>query len=279
LAATQDLLPSTTLTLPHHLAYFCSVVDQQPYQKQVKMQRLLFALAFLAVPTESFVDACRNRPPTTAFVSSLKVTSRIGQSSSSTSISSQIDESSSSHNEPSARRSFLTTSAVIATTAAFGSSGMLLPPPFVPKAYALGPVKLNLIPTKISAAPCPPSKPIPGEKAMKGMRGICVTVQADLEDLAPKELIKVGVYGFVVDGETGDSVLANNPDLSTDAGQFAMIESVTPQDKSVTFEFVAAVPVEKDLRQYDNGIGPLNFESLRLISFPGGQQFGGKHPS
>ena len=111
---------------------------------------------------------------------------------------------------------------------------------------------------------------------MKGMRGLCVTVQADLQDPPPKELNKVGVYGFVTDGETGDSVLANNPDLSSDAGQFAMIEVVRPGDTKVVFEFVAAVPVEKDLRPYANGIGPLNFESLRLISFPGGQQFGGK---
>lgn len=53
-----------------------------------------------------------------------------------------------------------------------------------------------------------------------------------------------------------------------------MIETVTPKDKKVTFEFVAAVPADKDLSKYDNGIGPLSFESLRLISFPGGQQYG-----
>lgn len=64
---------------------------------------------------------------------------------------------------------------------------------------------------------------------------------------------------------------------STDAGQFAMIESVTPKDKKVEFEFVAAVPADKDLSKYDNGIGPLEFESLRLISFPGGQQYGGTY--
>ena len=65
---------------------------------------------------------------------------------------------------------------------------------------------------------------------------------------------------------------------STDAGQFAMIESVTPKDKKVEFEFVAAVPVDKDISKYENGIGPLTFESLRLISFPGGQQFGAISP-
>jgi hypothetical protein len=80
---------------------------------------------------------------------------------------------------------------------------------------------------------------------MKGMRGLCVTVEADLDDFAPKDLEKVGVYGFVTDGESGESVLANNPDLSTDAGQFAMVESITPKTRRVEFEFVAAVPQEK----------------------------------
>ena len=55
----------------------------------------------------------------------------------------------------------------------------------------------------------------------------------------------MGVYGFVTDSDTGESVLANNPDLRTDAGQFAMIETVTPQDKTVVFDFVAAIPRDK----------------------------------
>jgi hypothetical protein len=86
-----------------------------------------------------------------------------------------------------------------------------------------------------------------------------------------KNLEKVGVYGFVTDAETGDSVLANNPDLSTDAGQFAMIEQINTSDSQVKFEFVAAIPMEKDV---SNGIGSLQFDSLRIISYPGGQQFG-----
>lgn len=46
----------------------------------------------------------------------------------------------------------------------------------------------------------------------------------------------------------------------------------------IEFEFVAAVPTEKDLTQYENGIGPLNFDSLRIISFPGGEQYGAINP-
>lgn len=113
---------------------------------------------------------------------------------------------------------------------------------------------------------------------MKGMRGLCVTVKANLQEAPPKNLEKVGVYGFVTDTASGESVLANNPDLSTDAGQFTMIESVTTKDKKVEFEFVAAIPMEKDISKFDNGIGDLTFDSLRIISYPGGQQYGAINP-
>ena len=87
-----------------------------------------------------------------------------------------------------------------------------------------------------------------------------------------KELDKAGVYGYVIDGLTSESVLANNPDAGTDAGQFAMIPTIATTDKQIEFEFIAAVPMEKDLSQFENGIGPLEFKSLRVISFPGGQR-------
>mmetsp|Transcript_20522 Transcript_20522/g.30844 ORF Transcript_20522/g.30844 Transcript_20522/m.30844 type:complete len:238 (+) Transcript_20522:152-865(+) len=166
------------------------------------------------------------------------------------------------------RRTFL------ATTAAAFAATAVRPQP----AEAIGPVKVTLVNPVYSAQACPPSKPIPGEKAMKGLRGLCVTVKADLESQSPKDLEKVGVYGFVTDGDTGDSVLANNPDLSTDAGQFAMIETVSTKDQKVEFEFIAAIPKERDISAFDNGIGPLTFSSLRIISFPGGQQYGAVNP-
>lgn len=46
----------------------------------------------------------------------------------------------------------------------------------------------------------------------------------------------------------------------------------------IVFDFVAAVPTEKNIGQYANGIGPLNFEGLRVISYPGGQQYGAISP-
>jgi hypothetical protein len=53
-------------------------------------------------------------------------------------------------------------------------------------ANAVGPIKINIINPTYTAAPCPPSKPIPGEKAMKGMRGLCVQVKAELDEMTPK---------------------------------------------------------------------------------------------
>lgn len=170
------------------------------------------------------------------------------------------------------RRAFLQTASAITIASTLSTS--VKPEP----AEAIGPVKLVLDVKDYSARICPPDRPIPGEKAMKGMRGLCVTVKADLVDKSPKELEKVGVYGFVVDAKTGDSVLANNPDLSTDAGQFAMVETISPSTKSVEFEFIAAVPMEKDLTKFENGIGELGFEGLRVVSFPGGQQYGAVSP-
>lgn len=158
---------------------------------------------------------------------------------------------------------------------AFAGMAIVSPPPA--PANAIGPVKIDLSNPVYSARPCPKDKPIPGEKAMQGMQGLCVTVNVDMKEQSPKDLEKVGVYGFVT-SDQGESVLANNPDLSTDAGQFAMIETVNTSDKKLQFEFIAAIPKNKDVSQYENGIGKLNFESLRIISFPGGQQYGAISP-
>jgi len=172
----------------------------------------------------------------------------------------------------SSRRSFLgiTTSAAAILA---GASTFLVPQ----SARAIGPIRIDLKNPTYTAVPCPKDKPIPGQMAMRGLKGMCVTVNADLAELAPKDLEKIGVYGFVTD-ESGESVLANNPDLSTDAGQFTLIDLITPKDKKVEFEFVAAIDPKKDLSQYENGIGQLTFESLRVISYPGGQQYGAINP-
>jgi hypothetical protein len=158
-----------------------------------------------------------------------------------------------SFNQFSRRRVFdqVMVSTVATTMAGFLTATSLTPPP--QPAHAVGPTKINLLNPTYTAVPCPKDKPIPGEKAMKGMRGLCVTVNVDLENAPEKELEKVGVYGFVTDQGTGESVLANNPDLSTDAGQFAMIESVKPTDKNIQFEFIAAVPSDMVGKRWKRG--------------------------
>jgi len=165
--------------------------------------------------------------------------------------------------------------AQVATVVTF-TSGLVASKP--EDASAIGPVRIDLLNPTYSAVPCPRDKPIPGEKAMKGMKGLCVTVAVDLDSAPEKDLEKVGVYGFVTDKDTGESVLANNPDLSTDAGQFAMVPEIKKTDKKLEFEFIAAVPREMDTSRYPNGISPLTFNSLRVVSFPGGQQYGAISP-
>lgn len=166
---------------------------------------------------------------------------------------------------------------MLGTTASAVSAAILLGTNSQPAA-AIGPVKIDLLNPTYSAIPCPKDKPIPGEKAMKGMKGLCVTVDVDLDESPEKGLEKVGVYGFVTDKGTGESVLANNPDLSTDAGQFAIVPEISSKDKKIQFEFIAAVPREMDTSQFTEGIAPLEFSSLRVISFPGGQQYGAINP-
>jgi hypothetical protein len=57
---------------------------------------------------------------------------------------------------------------------------------------AIGPVKIDLVKPTYSAVPCPKDKPIPGEKAMKGLKGLCVTVDVDLDSVPEKDLEKIG---------------------------------------------------------------------------------------
>jgi hypothetical protein len=153
--------------------------------------------------------------------------------------------SNSNSNEISRRNVFSktvqTVASVAVTTASVVAVGVAQPK----SVNAIGPVKINLLNPTYTAIPCPKDRPIPGEKAMKGMRGLCVTVDVELDELPKDALEKVGVYGYVTDTGTGESVLANNPDGGTDSGQFAMIESITTTDKKIQFEFIAAVPSEQ----------------------------------
>eukprot|EP01083_Nonionella_stella_P224236 798390_1 len=84
------------------------------------------------------------------------------------------------------RRAFFTKSATL-----LGTSALLTT--FNPQqSNAIGPVKIGLENPTYTARICPPDRPIPGEKAMKGMKGVCVTVKANLTENSPKDLDKVG---------------------------------------------------------------------------------------
>jgi len=207
------------------------------------------------------------------------IPSKTVYSSSRCSIATELHATPSSDTTPtSSRRTFLATAFGSAAAVATAATTLATTTAFPQPSNAIGPVKIDLLNPQYSAMPCPKDKPIPGEKAMKGLKGMCVTVKAELGEESPKDLEKVGVYGFVTDAKSDESVLANNPDLSTDAGQFSMIEAITPSSKKVEFEFVAAIPKEIDTDAFERGIPDLSFKSLRVISFPGGQQYGAINP-
>ena len=89
------------------------------------------------------------------------------------------------HKASSSRRGFVSQSVAFALGTATASS-LASNANVGGVANAVGPVKINIVDPVYFAAPCPPDKPIPGEKAMKGMRGLCVQVKAKLEENSPK---------------------------------------------------------------------------------------------
>jgi len=82
------------------------------------------------------------------------------------------------------RRTFVANSASIITLGTITASN--LTPQLGGEANAVGPVKVMLKNPVYTAKACPKDRPIPGQKAMQGMRGLCVTVKADLENASPK---------------------------------------------------------------------------------------------
>lgn len=111
---------------------------------------------------------------------------------------------------------------------------------------------------------------MPGQKAMEGMFPVCIEVDADIVNTETTKTFKdVAVYGFVKEDEAGNSVLPNNPDFNTDAGQYAMIPSIKPGDSHIKYQFVAAVSVDPK----KGPIPKLSFLKTKGVSFPGGDKF------
>lgn len=113
-------------------------------------------------------------------------------------------------------------------------------------------------------------KPImPGQKAAEGLFPVCIEVDADVVNNGKNELNDVSVYGFIKEDAAGNSVLVNNPDFRSDAGQYAMIKSVKPGTSKVKFQFVAAFVQDPSKEQLPS----LTFFKTKAISFPGGDKF------
>lgn len=139
-------------------------------------------------------------------------------------------------------------------------------------ALALGPVKMKLNVKSYKVVElCNGQKPImPGQKAMEGLFPVCLEVEADVSNPDAKGTLKdVSVYGFVKEDAAGNSVLPNNPDFSTDAGQYAMIKAVEPGDTTIKYQFVAAVSVDPKKET----LPKISFLKTKATSMPGGNKF------
>mmetsp|Transcript_15419 Transcript_15419/g.22678 ORF Transcript_15419/g.22678 Transcript_15419/m.22678 type:complete len:224 (-) Transcript_15419:175-846(-) len=132
---------------------------------------------------------------------------------------------------------------------------------------AIGPIKLELTEPTYQEVDCPPNTPLQGSKATAGLKPVCVEVSVNADNPTQKPIKNAAVFGFVLDSSSV-SVVANNPDGASDAGQFAQIKTIPPGKNQVKFTFIAAIPKSQPT------IGDLTFPSLKAISYPGGEKFG-----
>lgn len=142
----------------------------------------------------------------------------------------------------------------------------------VQPSWALGPVNMKLKVKGYKAVElCNGQKPImPGQKAMEGLFPVCLEVEAEVSNPDAKQTLKdVSVYGFVKEDAAGNSVLPNNPDFSTDAGQYAMIKTVEPGESTIKYQFVAAVSANPKKEE----LPKISFFKTKATSFPGGAKF------
>ena len=88
---------------------------------------------------------------------------------------------------------------------------------------------------------------------MEGLFPICVEVEAEVVNpYTFRALSDASVYGFVQEIDTGNSVLPNYPDLRSDSGQYAMIETVPAGSSIQRYQFVAAVAQDPKKGQIPN---------------------------
>ena len=136
---------------------------------------------------------------------------------------------------------------------------------------AIGPVEVSIKDVQYKPVElCNGQKPImPGQKAMEGLYPACIEVTSKALNPSEKTLKDVSVYGFVKDDQ-GNSVLPNNPDFRSDAGQYAMIQAIEPGSSDITYQFVAAVTSNV---QKGETLPKLTFFGTKVVSYPGGAKF------
>ncbi len=157
----------------------------------------------------------------------------------------------------------------------FAAASLLQLPmsPVLQPVQAFGPVEMKDFKIKKydNVELCDGKKPImPGQKAMEGLYPACIEVEATLTNPNDKTYKDVSVYGMVKENEAGNSVLPNNPDFSTDAGQYAMIKKVPPGEQDIKFQFVIAT-TKNPLK--GEKIPDLTFFNQKVVSMPGGNKF------
>jgi len=113
-----------------------------------------------------------------------------------------------------------------------------------------------------------------------GIAQKCVEVQATATNDSGKTIKDAGVFGVVSGKEDGMSVLGNGQDGKNDAGQFAMIDTITEGQSDVSFIFVAqqsddcvSTRQKKCPVQGTKPLVPLQFEKVKAIAYPGGDRY------
>ena len=157
-------------------------------------------------------------------------------------------------------------------------------------ARAVGPETIKLEIKGYAEVTCPPELAQGraggslGAGASSGIKQKCVEVSAAASNPTGKAVPDAAVFGRVFNKEDGSSVVANNPDGRTDAGQMAMIDSVPAGDNDLKFIFVAQQQTTCSTRPDPNGKRPpcddtasieglLRFESMKAVSYPGGDRY------
>lgn len=139
---------------------------------------------------------------------------------------------------------------------------------------AIGPVSMDLDGITYQVLDeCPPSLKEGriggslGAGARQSVTQSCVNVKCTVTNPTKKPLKDTAVFGFVVDEASGASMIANNPDFRSDAGQFATIDTIPPGEHEIDFVFVATY------NKREQGVPSITFKSLKAISYPGGARF------